>query len=681
MSDDAEGLARISNSIDQGNEIFKSWALEHCGSQISAGGDEGVLCVPATALQDLQEVKSKYESALTLTVSIGIGAKMSQGFQALLASKLRGRNRTTLWDKDVQKEIQEAADSEDDTKKKIVEEYLTKAQAITHTGDGGTPNEYHVQEASANPEMQQAQTLQDFHHQEPEDFEEAFRQLATDNEKKDQAQKASKSQDLNALKQKVAQALEGMHKQLPQLAQIKQASPETYTAVLGVVQGLIAMGRQLQDTDQQLAKAIGASRKAWSGGGSTIPALNTPERKVWDNNYKQAVANYFTEGKPHLLKEIDVPVAKLDRSHSVFGNEAKTRLYHRMVQGGDEMPRILVHPRNGRYKVVDGNRRLDVALANKLDKVRAFVSLAKGIDNFDMSKADLMPGGVADALSPRDFDAEQLAIGTMREMEHTEDENLAREIAMDHLSEDKDYYKEEDKEEAKVEPLTKMALIHNDPDNPMTVYRVQNQYGEGPYTARDLTDVQLPKASFSKRPVPGDDFDPHEFNQNEPDAELRFAFESPQHAQKWFGKDTLKRLDGRGFSVSPVKATRVYRGNSGLQVIFAPHPSETKVQMAKSDWPMSEDKEELDPAEPVVNSKVLDKGTMPEHIQSMRAHHKLVPGQVLDSRHVVVQNASGKNAVREVSAGQQRDLTDSVSNPTGPGQGNPTSARNKPSRT
>jgi len=68
-------------------------------------------------------------------------------------------------------------------------------------------------------------------------------------------------------------------------------------------------------------------------------------------------------------------------------------------------------------------------------------------------------------------------------LEHTDDEKLAREIAMDHLKEDPDYYKE--KEEPKTEPLAKMALIHDNETNPMTVYRVQNDVGEGPYSVED----------------------------------------------------------------------------------------------------------------------------------------------------------------------------------------------------
>lgn len=56
-------------------------------------------------------------------------------------------------------------------------------------------------------------------------------------------------------------------------------------------------------------------------------------------------------------------------------------------------------------------------------------------------------GGKADKKKPSDFDSKQLAVGTKIEMEHTKDKAKAKEIAMDHLSEDKDYYKDWDKKE------------------------------------------------------------------------------------------------------------------------------------------------------------------------------------------------------------------------------------------
>lgn len=54
---------------------------------------------------------------------------------------------------------------------------------------------------------------------------------------------------------------------------------------------------------------------------------------------------------------------------------------------------------------------------------------------------DRLKGGRADALSPECFPKRALREGASHEMEHTTDRQLATEIAMDHLSEDAEYYK------------------------------------------------------------------------------------------------------------------------------------------------------------------------------------------------------------------------------------------------
>jgi len=51
-----------------------------------------------------------------------------------------------------------------------------------------------------------------------------------------------------------------------------------------------------------------------------------------------------------------------------------------------------------------------------------------------------IPGGLAKGKKPEDFDAKALAKGKKVEMEHTDDPNVAQEIAMDHLTEDPKYY-------------------------------------------------------------------------------------------------------------------------------------------------------------------------------------------------------------------------------------------------
>lgn len=52
---------------------------------------------------------------------------------------------------------------------------------------------------------------------------------------------------------------------------------------------------------------------------------------------------------------------------------------------------------------------------------------------------DVLKGGLADK-SKKDFDKIELEKGRKIEMEHTNDEKTAEEIAKDHLTEDPDYY-------------------------------------------------------------------------------------------------------------------------------------------------------------------------------------------------------------------------------------------------
>ena len=51
-----------------------------------------------------------------------------------------------------------------------------------------------------------------------------------------------------------------------------------------------------------------------------------------------------------------------------------------------------------------------------------------------------LPGGVGDNTPNDKIDPAQLSIGVQVEMEHTNDLDIAKEIAMDHLTEDPKYY-------------------------------------------------------------------------------------------------------------------------------------------------------------------------------------------------------------------------------------------------
>lgn len=72
----------------------------------------------------------------------------------------------------------------------------------------------------------------------------------------------------------------------------------------------------------------------------------------------------------------------------------------------------------------------------------------------DMEWKDKIPGGLADKKKPSDFDRGALEKGLKVEMEHTNNPQIALEIAMDHLTESKTYYDDLEKIEkhAKKEP-------------------------------------------------------------------------------------------------------------------------------------------------------------------------------------------------------------------------------------
>lgn len=92
-------------------------------------------------------------------------------------------------------------------------------------------------------------------------------------------------------------------------------------------------------------------------------------------------------------------------------------------------------------------------LHSKLEDVEP--ELADEVGSPDEDDKDQIPGGLGDNADPDDFDQEELAKGIKVESEHTDDPDKAREIAMDHLTEDPDYYKKL----AEIESPKQMSLF------------------------------------------------------------------------------------------------------------------------------------------------------------------------------------------------------------------------------
>lgn len=76
----------------------------------------------------------------------------------------------------------------------------------------------------------------------------------------------------------------------------------------------------------------------------------------------------------------------------------------------------------------------------KADIIPKLKNLKKLIDSANQVNEERVVGGLADYMSDEEFDQEQLRLGIKVEYEHTNDYEVAKEIAKDHLKEDPKYY-------------------------------------------------------------------------------------------------------------------------------------------------------------------------------------------------------------------------------------------------
>lgn len=465
LRDDVDGLRRISQAIDRGNEIFRSWALANSGSVLEEGGDEICLEVPAVALNNLEQVRANYKTAVDATVSVGVGKTLSESSKALAVAKIRGRNQTVFWDENCQKVLDEAFKNPESEKAKIADEYLHKAvpvagQGLIKEGSGGEGNRtpgvsYPHQQLRDTNEVREIEKVAGYNPPTIESsgmtqqFQDQFQSQADKSEQEERIKQVRKSGLLKELKEKTAQSLENLRQQLPVISQLRSSYPETYQSILGLVQSVISLGRGLNEINTNLAKSEGQRKRNWVGGGISIPPLGTPQRETWEKNFKSALAGYFAGGDTEALKPMTIKLDDLDQAHLVDEKHPRTILYARMQISRDRVPPILVSKlENGKYHVLDGNRRLTAARIAGAETLPAYervpgltkdmLATSEPVSTYDLG---LFKAGLSENMRPEEFDLDQLAIGTQKEMaEHRLGFEISRGIAMDHLAECPDYY-------------------------------------------------------------------------------------------------------------------------------------------------------------------------------------------------------------------------------------------------
>lgn len=315
LADNEEELRRISQAIDHGNEIWKSWVMLCGGSMISYGGDEGRAKIPADKANEIAGVREQYAGAVGSTVTVGIGMKLSEADQALLAGKLRGGDRILFYTPELAEEIAKATNNPKTEAEKLSDEYLGKAAPALNQGAGaGIAGASRPAAATvAKPvegtdEHSEAQTLYGLLSEErpgsPEathaaaDFEKQLHDHAQKQDGKDSADEQSHANGIDQVRGQVAHVLEQVRQQGPVLAQMREAAPEAYAAIMNMVQAVIAMAHAMApapDPETGIAKAELPPRDPVSG--KFLPKEEEIEKEEWKDRHVPP------SEKPHNDKE------------------------------------------------------------------------------------------------------------------------------------------------------------------------------------------------------------------------------------------------------------------------------------------------------------------------------------------------------------------------------------------
>ena len=192
--------------------------------------------------------------------------------------------------------------------------------------------------------------------------------------------------------------------------------------------------------------------------------------------------------------------------------------------------------------------------------------------------------------------------------------------------------------------LNKMALVWDNENEPKTVYRLQDEHGNGPYNPKykahrgffefdKIRDVvyrnHAPElGDYNPQPSPHFDFPSDERSDLLADKKPLFGFESPHHAENWFGAHNLATLKkDYGFNLVPVKASKIFRSDSGKQIMFHPHSSELDKykKIIKDEMPSTRHNLNL-PAGSELNGKIKVR-----HIAGDESWKSVRAGQILSA--------------------------------------------------
>jgi hypothetical protein len=380
-------------------------------------GDGGRLAIGADHLNELRQTCSKYEQEVGTSVSVGIGAKLSESELALEYAMLTGGG-IELFRKELPQEIQEL--KENPKSADTLANFLDKAEPPLNTpaAGGGMTGPSMSGPAGAEPPMDEGSEHSENEAlgemldgqppaAQPPDLAGQFTQLAQQSEGREQQAKdqqqaeQQQAQDSENMRGEIVKILKQFQSMGPLWEQLKQAQPKAYKSLADMMQVMIALARQVYGGDE------GQEQQQPQQEGQPV------------QKSEQAPLHSTVEGFMTQLKGLPK-----DGPH-------RGKFITQHMNHGPFLAALQAHPQG---------KQVHATLTNFLNsKANAGPANAQVV-----AKKDLMPGGKGDNRADDEFDDDALEVGVRTEMdEHGLDSARAKEIAKDHLTEDSGYYKKD----------------------------------------------------------------------------------------------------------------------------------------------------------------------------------------------------------------------------------------------
>lgn len=267
-------LSQLKQGIERGIRIFEAWMEDHGGRVLLFQGDEVFAELPGENLESLPDLHAQVQDAWGDSITIGIGLDLTEATKAAENGRKRGGKRIVFYAPEIEQHLEEgsASESHDATQADSDPDEL-KAMALNkaNTPSPGppTPNEQPAFSpgAAASPPAApsplpagQAQPSGADMPPPPSStnaaaglspVEAQMRQMAD----KGEAEGARAEGQVNQaddgttgpaqLKQGIARILLKVKEQAQVLEQLKEQAPEAYKAIVGMVQIVAAIGKQL----------------------------------------------------------------------------------------------------------------------------------------------------------------------------------------------------------------------------------------------------------------------------------------------------------------------------------------------------------------------------------------------------------------------------------------------------